>query len=163
MTVTAQCHNDAFLAPVAVATQTEVGPLVILGAVFGALLSGDTPQSQRTSPQYVIRGGLASPQNLIAGSTLVPGTNLSGFSVTSALGMSVNQLAMAANYPNNQISYTTTAALGGVGVPVVPSPSTNNPLHATAVVPVPLDPTRAAQISGLFTRIPNPAKCGGGG
>jgi hypothetical protein len=161
--VTAQCSNDAFLAPVAVATETNLAPLVILGTVFGALLSGDTPQSQRKPPQYVIRGGMASPQNLITGSTLVPGTNLSGFSVTSAPGMSVNQLAMAANYQNGQISYTTTADLGAIGVPVVPTPSDNNALHATAVVPVPLDPTRAAQISGVFTRIANPAKCGGGG
>ncbi len=140
-------------------------PIEMAAAAIGALLglSGDTPESQRTQPQYVIRVGLAAPQNLMTGSTAIPGTNLSVFSVTTAPGMKVNQLAMVASYPNPQISYTTTNALSNIGVPVVPTPSANNPLHATAIVPVPLDPARAAQISGIFTRIPNPAKCGARG
>jgi hypothetical protein len=64
--------------------------------------------------------------------------------------MSVNQLAMVANHPNNQISYTTTSALAGVGVPVSPTPSDNNALHATSVVEIPLGPEFAATISALF-------------
>lgn len=139
-----------------------MGPLVAalgrLSVLFAALsISGDT------YTQYVIRGGLATPQNLMTGSTPVPGTNLSGFSVTTAPDMSVTQLAAVANYPNAMISYTTTAALEGIGVPVVPTPSAANALHATAVVPVPLDPAKAAQISAAFARIPNPSRCGGGG
>lgn len=143
-------------------TPPLVGPLVAalgrLSVLFAALsISGDT------YTQYVIRGGLATPQNLMTGSTPVPGTNLSGFSVTTAPDMSVTQLAAVANYPNAMISYTTTAALQGIGVPVVPTPSAANALHATAVVPVPLDPTKAAQISAAFARIPNPSRCGAGG
>ena len=164
VTVTAQCHNYAFLAPVAVVPETSVAPLAILGAAFGALLSGDTPQSQRTPPQYVVRGGVAAPANLIQGSSPVdpPYQNLTGFSVTTAPGMSVTQLALSRNYPNKQISYTTVGALQGIGVPVRPTPFPNNPLHGTALVPVPLDPARAAQISALFSQMPNPSNCGGG-
>jgi hypothetical protein len=33
-----------------------------------------------------------------------------------------------------------------------------NTLHSTAVVPIPLDPARAAQISSVFQRMPNPAR-----
>lgn len=143
-------------------TPPLVGPLV---AVLGRLsvwlaalsISGDT------YTQFVIRGGLAAPQNLITGSTRVPGSNLSGFSVTTAPNMSVSELAAVANYPNAMISYTTTANLAGVGVPVVPTPTAANALHATAVVPVPLDPKKAAEISAVFARIPNPSRCGGSG
>lgn len=52
---------------------------------------------------------------------------------------------------------TTVSALAEIGVPVVPTPSDDNPLHATAVVPVLLDPARTAQISDIFDRQPNPA------
>jgi hypothetical protein len=76
--------------------------------------------------------------------------------------MTVTELAMVANYPNGQISYTTTAELQGVGVPVIPTPTATNALHATASVQVPLNPAKAAQISAVFQRIPNPAlNCGG--
>lgn len=139
---------------------------VVAALTLPLLLSGDTPGDQQAQrdreSQYVIRGGVASVQNLITGSTAVPGTNLTGFSVTTAPGMSYNQLAMVARYPNNQISVTTVAALASIGVPVVPTASDTNKLHATAVVPIPLDPIRAAQISAMFTRHPNPA-CGTNG
>ena len=69
---------------------------------------------------------------------------------------------MARRYPNRKISYTTVATLEGIGVPVQPTPNDDNLLHATAVVPIPLDPARAVQISALFTRIDNPAWCSGG-
>jgi RHS repeat-associated protein len=175
-----ECQNTALSDGGGAPTQTEptldpkvleltpgLGPLVVLGAVIGAVLNGDTPESQRTQPQYVIRGGLAAPDNLIrfSGPVDAPYANLTGFSVTTAPGMSVQQLAMVARYDNGKISYTTTATLASIGVRVVatPFPDRGMPLHATAVVPVPLDPARAAQISAVFTRIPNPAKCGGGG
>jgi hypothetical protein len=73
--------------------------------------------------------------------------------------MTVDELAAAARYENTMISYTTTEALAAVGVPVTPTPSDDNPLHATAVVDIPLSAARAAQISAVFLRKPNPAKC----
>jgi hypothetical protein len=66
---------------------------------------------------------------------------------------------MLANYPNNQVSYTTTADLLDVGVTVVPTPFPNNPTHATATAPSPLNPVLAAQISAAFMQMPNPANC----
>ena len=84
---------------------------------------------------------------------------MTGFSVTTAPGMSVEQLALTANYPNGQIGWTTVSELAKLGVPVLPTPFLPGmPLHGTAVVPIPLDPARAAQISELFNRIPNPAR-----
>ncbi len=117
------------------------------------------------SPQYVIRGGLAKADNLIEYSGPVesyPG--VTGFSVRTAPGMSPTQLALTApTYPNKMISVTTVDALRNVGVPVVPTPNPtrgiSNPLHATAVVSLPLDPERAAAISEVFSQMANPAIC----
>jgi len=161
--VNGQCPKSyAFLAPVAVlprvVTMTGLGVLAVVAGALG----GSADKSERTQPQYVIRGGLASPENLIEGSTEVRGYNFTGFSVTTAKGMTVEELAMARRYPNRKISYTTVATLEGIGVPVQPTPNDDNLLHATAVVPIPLDPARAVQISALFTRIDNPAWCSGG-
>jgi len=79
--------------------------------------------------------------------------------------LSVAQLAQSPNYgkgyPNTNISYTTTADLLDVDVTVVrtPFPDRGNPFHATAQVPDPLDPAQAGQISAVFKRMANPAKC----
>lgn len=110
--------------------------------------------------QYVIRGGLATPGSLAAGSGPVraPYDSLTGFSVTTAPKMSIDQLALVANYPNGQISWTTVQELAKIGVPVVPTPFDRMPLHGTAVVPIPLDPARATQISNVFRQMKNPAR-----
>jgi hypothetical protein len=103
---------------------------------------------------------LAAPDNLIGGakSVVSPYDSLTGFSVSTAPGMSVQDLANIAQYPNNIISYTTVDALAVIGVPVVPTPFPGMPIHGTAVVPIPLDPARAAEISSVFQQIPNPAR-----
>lgn len=147
----------ALAAPAAAAGAGAAAVGGVAGAAVGSL-SGDT--ASYSDPQYVIRGGLASPDNLIAGSGPVrtPYDGLTGFSVTTGPALTVDQLARVANYPNGQISVTTVQELAKVGVTVTPTPFTNMPLHATAVVPTPLDPARAAAISALFQRIPNPAR-----
>ncbi len=66
---------------------------------------------------------------------------------------------MAANYPNNQISYATTANLLAAGAPVIATSNSRNPLHVTVTTPFPLTAAQAAAISATFTQIPNPAKC----
>lgn len=134
-----------------------LAPFLAMGAAIGGILSlsGDTPQQQ-----FVVRGGMATPGNLIQGSGPVRGYGgLTGFSVTTARGMSVDQLAFAGRYPNGQISYSTTAALSAAGAPVVATPQPGMPLHGTVSVPVPLDPVTAAKISAAFKQKPNPAKC----
>lgn len=164
---TKPCSDPAFLppaVPVAATTATAsetaaAGALRVLGlAASYLLLSGDSPKKP---DQYVVRGGRATPQNLMDGSTSFPykGKTMSGFSVSSAPGVSVQDLAAAGNYKNGEISYTTTGKLEKLGVPVTPTPTSNNALHATAGVNVPLDPAKAAAISAAFKRIPNPNRC----
>jgi hypothetical protein len=125
-------------------------------------VSGGDTGPRNYSIQYVVRGGENTPQNFINGSGRVdpPYSNLTGFSVVTAPGMSVEQLAIARSYPNTSISYSTTDALRSVGVKVVPTPfpERGNPLHATGVVQIPLDPALAAKISAMFRQMPNPSK-----
>jgi RHS repeat-associated protein len=114
-----------------------------------------TASSSQDETQYVVRGGIATPDLLITRSaehTSVPG--LYGFSVQSAPGVSVNDLARAGAFPNAMISVTTTAELAGLGVAVIPSPGAG--YHATVQVPNPLPPDLAAEISGVFEQQPNP-------
>jgi hypothetical protein len=128
--------------------------------IFGAILSlsGDTPSSN--NEQYVIRGGLATPENLQAGSVTVrePYQGLTGFSVTTSPTLTIGQLAATAQYRNGMISFTTVRELAALGVQVAQTPFPGMPLHGTAVVPIPLSIERAAEISSIFKRIPNPAK-----
>jgi RHS repeat-associated protein len=156
-----QCAASGLLAPPAAIAGEEAAaavaaiPSLGLAALLALLPGSDT---RRASPQYVVRGGVTTAQSLISGSRFNAQYGVSGFSVNTAPGMSVDQIALATPVPNAMISYTTTAQLAGVGVPVVPTP-TPNTLHATAVVPVPLDPARAAVISRVFQQTANPARC----
>lgn len=130
----------------------------VTGAVAAAILMATTTSTadrSRDEVQNVVRGGITTPQSLIDRSAehiAVPG--LYGFSVQSAPGLSVEQLARAGGFPNRQISVTTTAALAELGIAVVPSPGAG--YHATAQVPNPFPPGLAAQISGIFRQQPNP-------
>jgi RHS repeat-associated protein len=158
-----QCPPSAFVPPPAAALPgtalADVAVLPWLAVIaLPLLLSGDTRQQ---SPQYVVRGGVTTPESLIRGTSSFSynGSAMSGFSVVTAPNMSVDQLASAAQFPNSQISYTTTAQLATVGAPVVPTPTGNNQLHATVNVPNPLDPKQASAISAVFKQKPNPVKC----
>ncbi len=105
---------------------------------------------------FVVRGGITTPQQLqrgVAEHRAVPG--LTGFSVQSAPGLTVAELAAAGQFPNSQISVTTVRQLLSVGVVVVPSPGRG--FHNTAVTPLPLSDEQAALISSVFRQQPNPA------
>jgi RHS repeat-associated protein len=104
---------------------------------------------------FVVRGGVTTPQQLqrgVAEHHAVPG--LTGFSVQSAPGQTVEQLAAAGRFPNTQISVTTVRELQRIGVPVRPSPGQG--FHNTAVTPLPLSDSQAMQISDVFRQQPNP-------
>jgi hypothetical protein len=100
---------------------------------------------------------MARPDNLIAGTTmhrLIPG--LTGFSVQSALGVSVEELARGGQFRNRQISVTTRTALQQRGFELVfPTPG-RGAYHATVRTPDPLSPETAAVLSGLFVQRVNP-------
>ncbi len=135
-----------------------------LGLALGAILAtaGDSAAASRPNPQPVVRGGFATPESLIRGTTQTP-FGLYGFSVQSAPGRTIDELARAGRFPNGTISVSTVDALRAVGAIVTPSPGVG--YHATVVVPAPLSNAQAALISAAFaTGIPNPypVKRGGG-
>src|SRR5579883_2048738 len=118
---------------------------------------------------WVVRGGEAKATDLISGygpHPLVPG--LYGFSVQSAPGKTVSELAQAGRCPNATISYETVVALAqvvqsvGYEMRLVPSPG-GGYHHTFAVV---YDATKVMQtllpnvvaqaLTTTFRRMPNP-------
>ena len=99
--------------------------------------------------QFVIRGGLATPENLMAKTGPAP-NGLTGFSGTSAPGMTVDQLAREARYPNGKISSSTVGELAILGYPVAATPLPGQPLHVTVVTPSPLPRDQAEILSKAF-------------
>jgi len=78
-------------------------PLAIASGIL-AVTSTSTAGRSQDEVQDAVRGGVTTPESLIARSTehlAVPG--LYGFSVQSAPGLSVNDLARAGAFPNRQI------------------------------------------------------------
>ncbi len=115
------------------------------------------PDCEDDEDVWVVRGGVADASNLMKGvdeHSGVPG--LTGFSVQSERGKTVEELAAAARFRNNQISVTTVQRLAAIGVAVVPSPGRG--FHKTAVTPNPLPEVQAQLISTVFTKRPNPAR-----
>jgi hypothetical protein len=100
---------------------------------------------------------LARPANLIAGTTrhhTIP--ELTGFSVQSAPGISIDELARGGQFRNRQISVTTVGALRRHGFETVfPTPG-RGAYHATVRVLEPLAPDIAVLLSSLFVQHPNP-------
>ena len=107
--------------------------------------------------QVIVRAGLARPASRIVGATphlLVPG--LSGFSVQSAPGVPVEELARAGRFPHPWISVTTVVSLRRHGLDLVfPTPG-KGAYHATVRAPCPLPADIAVLLSGLFIRRRNP-------
>jgi RHS repeat-associated protein len=106
---------------------------------------------------FVVRGGIATPKQLQAGVAehrAVP--DITGFSVQSAPGMTIEELAAAGRFRNAQISVTTVGALLKVGIPVIPTPGQG--FHNTAVTPMPLSNEQATAASSVFKQMPNPAR-----
>jgi hypothetical protein len=106
---------------------------------------------------YIVRAGLVRPRSLIAGTTRhldIPG--LSGFSVQSAPGLSVEELARAGRFPHSWIGVTDldTILLHGFKL-VFPTPGKGD-YHATIRTSYPLSPDAAVLLSRLFIRHRNP-------
>ena len=81
---------------------------------------------------------------------------LSAFSVQSAPGVTVDELARAGGFRNGQLSVVTRERLQRHGFDVVfPTPG-KGVYHATIQVPCPLPLDVAALLSDLFTRRRNP-------
>lgn len=107
--------------------------------------------------QYVVRAGVAQPRSLIEGTTphrLVNG--LCGFSVQSAPGLAIGELARGGRFPHLRISVTTVDLLHENGFTLVfPTPG-KGAYHATVETPWPLPLATAMLLSSLFTRRRNP-------
>lgn len=108
-------------------------------------------------PHYIVRGGLVRPDTLIAGTAQhrdVPG--LAGFSVQSAPGITVDELACGGQFRNSSISVTTRATLQWYGFKLIfPTPG-KGVYHETAQAPYPLPPDLADLLSCLFNQDRNP-------
>ena len=106
-------------------------------------------------PQYVVRAGVATPSQLRAGTRRLT-VNGYGFSIQTAPGVSVDELARGGRFPNRQISITTVEQLRGAGVTVnFPTPGAGTH-HGTVVLPSPPPPGIFEAISSLFTQRFNP-------
>ncbi len=116
------------------------------------------PPEQLRPDDWVVRAGVASPTQItegIAEHLAVPG--LVGFSVQYRPGATVEELAAAGEFPHAQISVARYRDLTRLGVTLVPSPGRG--FHHTAVPEMrPITPQHAADISGVFSPRPNPAR-----
>ena len=98
-----------------------------------------------------MRAGIATPAQLQAGTRF--SVNGFGFSIQTAPGISVDELARGDQFPNRQISITTVQELRGAGVAVnFPTPGAGA-RHSTIIVPRP--PRIFEKIASLFTQRPN--------
>lgn len=117
-------------------------------------VAGAPPNQEQV---WVVRGGIAIPKQLKEGVDEHPRVRgLAGFSVQSAAGKSIEELAAAGEFRHGQISVTTVSELLAVGVPVVKSPG--NGYHNTAKTEDPLTDSHALAISSVFKARPNPAR-----
>ena len=110
----------------------------------------------------VVRGGIATPQQLqrgIAEHARVPG--LTGFSVQSATGKTINELATAGQFRNRQISVTTVGEVedagGALGFNIRVVQSAGRGFHCTVTTPNPLPNDLALALSKVFRQMPNPS------
>ena len=110
-------------------------------------LDDDTP---------VVRGGTCKAEQFENGSGVTIDDNglLNGVSVNSKNGLSVDELSDG--IPNGKVGVTTVGDIRNHGGDVIPSPSANNPNHAT------LSGITAEIAEMLFQLIPNPSRRKGG-
>ncbi len=133
--------------PDATATQPPLG----IDSKRGLPQSDDDDDQQ----QYVVRGGVGAVQNFMTGTTL--SQNGYGFSVQTAPGVSIDELARGGGIPNNQISVSTVGQLLQIpGVTVnAPTPGYGD-YHGTVNLPYPPPPGIFDAIAAAFVRMPNP-------
>jgi len=104
---------------------------------------------------FVVRGGRCRPQSFLGGvrsHPKVPG--VAGFSVQSANGVSVAELAEAGKIPHSSIGVTTVGRVRELGLDVRPTPGRG--LHATVVTGEPLEEEVAERLSAIFEVRKNP-------
>jgi uncharacterized protein RhaS with RHS repeats len=153
----------AFLEPVAelatetgsaiTGTATATAGILAAGILIATTTSTAGPAQDQLQMQYVVRGGLNTANNFVNGSgvTIDAQGNLQGVSVQTFPNTSVQQLSQRQYLPYNQIGVNSLNAVTAAGATVVPSPTDNNPYHATMGGISP----QAAE--SLFTpTIPNP-------
>lgn len=129
--------------------------------ILDAVIADDTI-SDRPDDAFVVRGGVASPQNLQENvrRSQAAGFPVTGFSVQSEPGKTVDELALAGRFRNNQISVTTVNTIraagfaAGYGVDVVKTPGAG--YHRTVTTPAPLPDPLAQVLSRTFIQMPNP-------
>ena len=136
----------------------SLGAGIVTGAVASAiLLATTTSTADRTQDeiQYVVRGGQGAASSFQAGTAATQ--NGYGFSVQTAPGVSVNELARGGSFLNSQISVSTVQQLQDIpGVSVnFPTPGRGD-YHGTVNVPNPTPPGFFSVISGAFVQQPNP-------
>lgn len=119
----------------------------------GVSNESDEPDGGFRPPQFVVRGGVATAAQLRAGTR--HSINGYGFSVQTAPGLPVNELARGARFPNRQISVTTVEALRELGMTInAPTPGAGDN-HGTVVVPYPPLPELFEALSRCFAQHPN--------
>jgi hypothetical protein len=106
-------------------------------------------------PQYVVRGGEGKARDFEKGTAMTQ--NGFGFSVQTAPGVIVEELARGGGYPNKQISVTTVDRLQSIpGVIVTTGTQGAGDYHGTVNIPYPARSGVFDSISGVFTPQPNP-------
>jgi RHS repeat-associated protein len=153
----------AIVAAVSTMPATETGPEPIFPPRPPIVIPPDWDERPN---QNVVRGGVATAEQLIRGTKALDPARYngisSGFSVQSAPGKSVQELAKGGRFRNGQISVTTTRALFAAGlvvqyaVFVVPTASDTTENHCTVTVPSPLPGVLAHALSAAFVPMPNP-------
>lgn len=112
--------------------------------------------------RWVVRSGVATPRQLQEGTrqhSAVP--NLYGFSVQYEVGVPIEELVEAGQFPHPRISVTmepqliAAARAAGYSIRVVKSPGRG--FHCTVEVPYPLSDDLAVALSTTFVHCANPA------
>jgi hypothetical protein len=147
------CLEDACVLEVAGGAALIHWAMAILTAGAGAYAISQTTSSDDV--QYVVRGGAGAANSFQNGTAATQ--NGYGFSVQTAPGVSIDELARGGYFPNGQISVSTVEQLEAIpGVTVnFPTPGRGD-YHGTVNVPNPPPPGFFNAISGAFRPQPNP-------
>ena len=106
---------------------------------------------------FIVRAGLARPDSLIIGTTPHRDiAGLTGFSVQSAPGVAVEELARGGLFPHGWISVTTLAVVQWYGFKLIFPTQGRGVYHATIEVPCPLPRDLASLLASLFIQRRNP-------
>jgi hypothetical protein len=146
----ASVAGDGFIGS---ALSAIAGPLA--GVIAAATPTSTAGPEEDEFNQFVVRGGEAKWQDLQNGTALTQ--NGFGFSVQTAPGVGIDELARGDSFPNASVSWATVQQLEAIpGVTVnFPTPGFGD-YHGTVNIPDPPPPGIFNAISGVFNRTPNP-------